>query len=101
MLYAEREIFSRSAEFAATSVSTNQAMMILGVILLSQHKARASWSIMATGLSAVRESLKRMKQRDQSVARTEEQLVEDEQLINLWWMFGSFRFRRRVGVTLT
>lgn len=94
LLFGERTLFARSAEAGASSTSTNQALLILGVVQLSQHKARMSWSVMASGLSCVRESLKRLSERNTTgFPKTELELVEEEQLTNLWWMFGqSFPF---------
>lgn len=94
LLFGERTLFARSAEAGASSTSTNQALLILGVVQLSQHKARMSWSVMASGLSCVRESLKRLSERNTTgFPKTELELVEEEQLTNLWWMFGQSFFR--------
>lgn len=47
---------------------------------------------MSSGYALARESLKRIQAMSEGdrLRRSERQLIEDEQLINVFWMFGQF-----------
>ena len=67
-----------------------QALLILGAFVGSEHRTRESWAIMSSGNAIARESLKRiqeMSERDR-LRRTERELIQDEALTNVVWMFG-------------
>lgn len=75
-------LFSRSTYGAATSLSTVQAMLVLGVHLGTQHRIREAWALMASGYALAREMMKRVDE-----GRTVDK-AEQEGLRNALWTFG-------------
>lgn len=104
LMYVEHHLFTRMAEQGATSISTIQSILLLANHYLNTMKCRAAWSLICTGLSCCRENLGRRRAdkargdrmrmesgyHGEGSDRTARELVEDEQSVNLWWMFGEF-----------
>lgn len=92
---------------AATSVSTIQSLLLLGTHYFHTLQPRRAWAIIHCGLICVRENASRRREAGAANcpetrnvshnsnlgaqrARTDQDLVEDEQCINLWWVFCTY-----------
>ncbi|KAM0754474.1 hypothetical protein T439DRAFT_114772 [Meredithblackwellia eburnea MCA 4105] len=90
--HAEHLVFARAAEEAVSSITTLQTILLLGAYYGSNHRTRQSWGVMCTGYALAREGLKRLQsltEKERS-RRSELQVIEDEQLINIVWIFAVF-----------
>ena len=90
LAFGEQVLFARSSEFAATSIETIQALLLLGAHRGSTHQTRQSWALLSCGSALTREGLKRMEERGVKERRDRGEMgaIEDEILVAICWMFG-------------